>query len=826
MPVLSNLVLAFSILSSEIIDVAAQGGGGRPTPSTPAPTPAPTPNPTPAPTPVPTPLPSSAPTPFPTPIPTPSPSAIPSLNPSVPPTPSPTTFPSQIPSLGPSTSFPSDYPSIHPSLNPSTVPSEKPSNSLYPTSSPSDVPSYSKNPSISPSTSPTNIPSIHPSLKPSAVPSEKPSSTFNPTNAPSILPSISSMPSAMPTWSDCVTMIETCDSWSDIIGNITHNETVTIPCEICVTMDEFTNGEIIDLQGGLDIEGRLVVPDGTNLTIRTPYIFVQGEWIMRSYKLIDGNAAIKVIMTGSEEITFFPHVRNKVRIPYPGRDPANGFNVGKKPIFVAGGQIDIRGFPEYSSTWENALNVIHEDPPTTDDYTQPEIASPCQTSFVSESDPVVLAKNGTEIELFDYKTGAGICNIQQGLKYLYSYKARIINQNGNTTNSTCSTTGSDCLNIHLVKTNRTGIVRSLPIASMAKSESAPDGEWFTVHGDITFNNVQLSNYGNLSIYFPQDDFDIEIKHFEIISPPLDGFHTDTNVCTNLVLNGDADRDIYPFPVTSFTNNQKVIVKTDEHLNNYFHLGGRANWWSSLTFDVNPNCLTDNNLFYFSSRIWIHSDEPTRSGAALKVIRPDGSFWFKMMKLCPSSSESIGWIECNTVVEFDERFNTSARVQFVLSPKENCTSDIDMDDISLNWVGGDKQVIEFDANITNAWAPGAEVLVASQTFNYDEEQLLVIESINDDGEVEFTENFMAPPSINEQPDYAGEFALLSRNIIFDIEHDDEDEPYHGGHIWIYRTPHCTGREGTWRFECEGYPHHIEGVAFYHFGQEGKRSRFVS
>lgn len=71
-------------------------------------------------------------------------------------------------------------------------------------------------------------------------------------------------------------------------------------------MDEFKNGEVIDLQGGLDIEGRLEVPDGTNLTIRTPYIFVQGEFQMRSSKLIDGNPAIKVIMTGTEDIFFFP----------------------------------------------------------------------------------------------------------------------------------------------------------------------------------------------------------------------------------------------------------------------------------------------------------------------------------------------------------------------------------------------------------------------------------------------------------------------------------------------------------------------------------------
>ena len=57
--------------------------------------------------------------------------------------------------------------------------------------------------------------------------------------------------------------------------------------------------------------------------------------------------------------------------------------------------------------------------------------------------------------------------------------------------------------------------------------------------------------------------------------------------------------------------------------------------------------------------------------------------------------------------------------------------------------------------------------------------------------------------------------------------DEDELSHGGHMMIFRTPHCTGKECRHNFECEdGYDQHIDGVLFTNFGQEGEKDCFVS
>ena len=51
---------------------------------------------------------------------------------------------------------------------------------------------------------------------------------------------------------------------------------VTIPCGKCVTFDE-DHGEMIILDLGLSIVGKLVFPPDTKATIETPFIFVQGK---------------------------------------------------------------------------------------------------------------------------------------------------------------------------------------------------------------------------------------------------------------------------------------------------------------------------------------------------------------------------------------------------------------------------------------------------------------------------------------------------------------------------------------------------------------------
>eukprot|EP00555_Chaetoceros_dichaeta_P004254 CAMPEP_0198262646 /NCGR_PEP_ID=MMETSP1447-20131203/11126_1 /TAXON_ID=420782 /ORGANISM="Chaetoceros dichaeta, Strain CCMP1751" /LENGTH=64 /DNA_ID=CAMNT_0043950957 /DNA_START=35 /DNA_END=226 /DNA_ORIENTATION=+ len=60
-------------------------------------------------------------------------------------------------------------------------------------------------------------------------------------------------------------------------------------------------------------------------------------------------------MTGTDDQPFFPHEDNKASCP--------GYfcHVGKKPIVVAGGKLDIQGLNETCPTWVKLLDVVRDE---------------------------------------------------------------------------------------------------------------------------------------------------------------------------------------------------------------------------------------------------------------------------------------------------------------------------------------------------------------------------------------------------------------------------------------------------------------------------------
>ena len=109
----------------------------------------------------------------------------------------------------------------------------------------------------------------------------------------------------------------------------------------------------LDLLGGLDIQGKLVFPDRYKLTLKAPYVRVQGELQMTSTKIPNGEPDVKIVLTGTdEELTKF--------IPADSNSEAcadDDCSVGKKPIVVAGGKLNIQALPTRLSTWVNLYDI-------------------------------------------------------------------------------------------------------------------------------------------------------------------------------------------------------------------------------------------------------------------------------------------------------------------------------------------------------------------------------------------------------------------------------------------------------------------------------------
>lgn len=89
---------------------------------------------------------------------------------------------------------------------------------------------------------------------------------------------------------------------------------VTIPCGACVVMD-YDASDVLVLPRGLNIEGSLQFPNGYSITIKTPFVHVQGVLEMSSLRKVTENPNIKILLTGTNELvtSFIPADNNKFK---------------------------------------------------------------------------------------------------------------------------------------------------------------------------------------------------------------------------------------------------------------------------------------------------------------------------------------------------------------------------------------------------------------------------------------------------------------------------------------------------------------------------------
>ena len=115
-----------------------------------------------------------------------------------------------------------------------------------------------------------------------------------------------------------------------------------------------------------------------------------------------------------------------------------------------------------------------------------------------------------------------------------------------------------------------------------------------------------------------------------------------------------------------------------------------------------------------------------------------------------------------------------------------------------------------------WDVGAEVLITSHTSSWNDEQvrkIAQIEASEESGYVNIVldDTIKAPTTMNDDPRFVTEIAILDRNIRVQGADDDPD-PLHGGHLIVLHTP--------------GDGQDIVGLEVTNMGQAGNLGRYVS
>jgi G8 domain len=121
-------------------------------------------------------------------------------------------------------------------------------------------------------------------------------------------------------------------------------------------------------------------------------------------------------------------------------------------------------------------------------------------------------------------------------------------------------------------------------------------------------------------------------------------------------------------------------------------------------------------------------------------------------------------------------------------------------------------ITTNASAFGHWAKGSEIVIATHTTDWEDNQVRKIVEARRVG-VDYVEFVLdrpieVPTVAIKSPDFATEVALLSRNVVIQAGNTSSDKQ--GGHIWIMQTPRVAQT--------------LIGIDIQRFGQQGQLGRY--
>jgi len=622
-------------------------------------------------------------------------------------------------------------------------------------------------------------------------------------------------------------------------------ENVVVECNQCFTMENYNNTSTsIDLSGTLNIKGKLDFPDGTKVTLNTAGIIVQGELSIQSSKVVDGVPDITIRFTGTDDVFFNPEAPN-TDVCGTGNLPCN---LGPKPFVVAGGTVDIKGLPDDCPTWTTMLDIISDDK-----HVPLAFAQPPELPTTSEgvcSDEFVITEDfesginkwygnvGAEESLVKYddsssSTAGSYLHIAKRTHayqgpmldlpplareclltdqdYLFSAKIRISpGSEFQGVNSLCHETGSDsCPMLQFSHMDASNSVRWRELVT-TDDIGVQDNEWFVIHKAFTLQSKYLpinseDVYSLFTINGVEPGVDIDIDDVSITLPPAEAYPDPTDVCSNLVVNGNAENlGLFSYPVRPYIGKSTVTVQ-EEGGNSYFSITNRKQIYDSVAIDINPECLQTSSVYNFSAKIRLHAGANNNVQVKLVSTVPGKQgfeFDIGATALCDvtSSGDTLEWVTCESKFVIKQHLSTASQVQLLIMFATNQFDTADFDDISFTFEDAVQEGgIELKDDLSSCYAPGAKVLIPSDDLAFNSEQIVTLEKMLSGNIVAIEEDIVRVSTYANDPNFPTEFAVLSRNILFTSDDGVENA---GPSFVVLNTP---------------YSQKISGVDFTGFGR---------
>ena len=349
---------------------------------------------------------------------------------------------------------------------------------------------------------------------------------------------------------------------------------------------------------------------------------------------------------------------------------------------------------------------------------------------------------------------------------------------------------------------------------------------------IVFNEDMLNSenvYTTFSFEGSKPGVVIELYDFEFKLASPEAYRSVGDVCTDLAPpNGDAELDPkspFPYKTDAWYTNMVVVQDQDTNLgNHYFRIHGRGNsHHNSARWDAAVGCMTTNAVYNIKADYRLHPDErvpnPENHGfrVRLKVKRADNKDSWYYMAICEDSEVEVGvWNTCEKVFTVPDGVVREGDLQYEIVLETDRYINYDVDNISIIQSTGPINAVVVEDSVAGKWDVGAEVLITSHTSRWNDEQvrkIAQIEASEESGYVNIVldDTIKAPTTMNDDPRFVTEIAILDRNIRVQGADDDPD-PLHGGHLIVLHTP--------------GDGQDIVGLEVTNMGQAGNLGRYVS
>lgn len=266
-----------------------------------------------------------------------------------------------------------------------------------------------------------------------------------------------------------------------------------------------------------------------------------------------------------------------------------------------------------------------------------------------------------------------------------------------------------------------------------------------------------------------------MKDFEISLPSEETYLNPSDVCSELIGNGDAESNGYnPYPFHRIWGGNLQVRSDANNSNKYFHYSEKKARWDGIQTRLDPRCLDKGVEYEVSARIRLHTLSPQRGYMYVRVEPNEGNAYHRSIVQCPFQTYSDGFVLCTGIFTVDHKLADSKKVEFRFEINDsNELFSIDYDDISIKRKRGfiNKLVVSNDDTV--CWGEGAEVQVGTSVF-FSESQsvlpnsftsdILNIQTSGGDRVLELKDIPTLP--ITTQQDsmmLAAQVALVSRNV---------------------------------------------------------------